>query len=554
MPSDPPVWDPPGGPPSAPSGGPGGTPTSPPPGSPPPAAAAHHRSSAPDFAAPRALHPASIVLGIPLRQLIQGLVFPALIGASAGPGLRFVVVIVVGLLSAILVGRVLAWQRFRFSFDGEVLRIDEGVLSRSHRALDVARIQQVEVDRSLVARVLGLATLRVETAGGSGEPEIELRVIPEAEADALRSAVRDSKAALRGDAPTGADADDADRSAAGVEPAGDEVVRVGLPRIVLASVTGSRLLVLPAVLLASLQFVGDATELGGGSLDPETLVRRLLALGVVAIVALLIPASLVVATSAGILRDYGWTMRRIDDDLHVSRGLLSTRQSVVPLARVQLVEVQRNWIRRALGFAVIRVHSAGGGGDDSRVIIPLVRSDEVDRLVGALLPGVAGVPTLRSHPPMARRRAVFRWLRAAVLPTAALLLVPELSGALRVLGVVLPFAAVALALIEYSQLAHGRTERVLASRSGALAVTTGLAPLVKVQGVTQRASWFQRRLGLATLTAHVAGPGGDLTVLDLGARRGTELRRELTVAAADPVVPDELRRAPGVGLVTAPDA
>jgi putative membrane protein len=513
------------------------------------------------FADPQALHPASIVLGVPVRQVVQGLIVPILIGASAGPGLIAIVAIVGIFVVVGLTVRVLAWQRFRFSFDGEVLRVDEGVLSRNHRALDVARIQQVEVDRSLLARALGLASLRVETAGGSGEPEVALRVIPEADADALRAAVRASKAAaLRGEGPGGARTGtgaavgaDGRLDLADLEPEDREVVSVGLPRILLASVTGSRLLVLPAVLLASLQFVGDATELGGGSLDPETLARRVLALGVVAIVALLIPASLVVASAAGVLRDFGWTMRRSGADLHVTRGLLSTRQSVVPLARVQLVEVHRNWVRRALGFAVIRVHSAGGGGTDSRVTIPLLRGEEVDGLVGELLPGVDGVPELTGHPPDARRRAVFRWVRAAIVPTVALLAIPGLAGELRILGAILPVAAVVLGLIEYSQLAHGRTDRVLAGRSGALSVTTGLAPLVKVQGVTTRASWFQRRLGLATLTAHVAGPGGDLEVLDLGADRGEELHADLVVAAADPIVPEELTDAPEAGMVTAPD-
>lgn len=512
-------------------------------------------SEVPDFSTPRALHPASIVLGIPVRQLVQGLIFPAVVGASAAPSLRVVVVIVVVLLVVTGIARVLAWQRFRYSFDGAVLRVDEGVLSRNHRALDVERIQQVEVDRSLLGRVLGLATLRVETAGGSTtESEVELRVLTEREADALRTAVRSSKAARQrtgAGAEEGADVEDPATAPPEVDR---EVVRVGVPRVILGSVTGSRLLVLPAVLAAALQFLGDAVELGGAELDPETLARRAAALGIVTVVALLIPASLVVASAAGVLRDFGWTMRRRGDDLHVSRGLLSTRESVVPLARLQLVEVQRNWIRRALGFAVIRVHSAGSGGEDSRVTIPLVRSDEVDRLVSELFPGVGGVPALWGHPTTARRRAVFRWVRAALVAALPLWFFPGLAGELRALGVAMVLIAAVLGLVEYHQLAHGRTERVLASRSGALAVTTGLAPLVKVQGVTQRASWFQRRLGLATLTAHVAGPGGDLTVLDLGAMRATELRHALVAAAADPIVPRELRGAPEAGMVTAPDA
>jgi putative membrane protein len=497
------------------------------------------------------------VLGIPLRQVIQGIIFPAVIGASAGPGLRFAVIIVVVLLAVTAVSRVLLWQRFRFSFDGEVLRVDSGLLSRNHRALDVARIQQVEIDRSLVQRLVGLSTLRVETAGGSGESEVELRVIPEDDATRLRAAVRASKAAIlgAGRSTTGAGAGTAvegvpeDTTDEDAEQ-GRVVVRVGVRRIVLAAISGSRLLVLPAILAASLQFFGEATELGGDALDPEALAQRALALGFVAIVALLIPASFVAATVVGVLRDWDWTMRRVDDDLHVSRGLLSTRASVLPLARVQLVEVQRNWIRRAFGFATIRVHSAGGSGsDDRRVTVPLVRDEEVDGLVAELLPGVAGVPPLTRHPSAARRRAVFRWVRAALIPAAALLFFPNLIGELRVLGALLPVVAVVLGLVEYGQLAHGMTDRVLAGRSGALSVTTGLAPLVKVQGVTRSASPFQRRLHLASLTAHVAGPGGDLGILDLGEDDAGPLHTALVIAAADPYVPEPVARDDHVDVI-----
>ena len=79
-------------------------------------------------------------------------------------------------------------------------------------------------------------------------------------------------------------------------------------------------------------------------------------------------------------------------------------------------------------------------------------------------------------------------------------------------------------------------------------MTTSVAPLVKVQAVTTKASWFQRRLGLATVKAHVAGPGADLTVLDVGASDGRALHHDLAVAAADPVVPDELAEAEDLAL------
>ena len=486
------------------------------------------------FAEPRALHPASVVLGIPLRQLIQGLIVPALIGASAAPGLRFAAVIVVIVLVVTFVSRFLAWQRFRFSFDGEVFRVDEGVLSRNHRALDVARIQQVEVERGAISRLFGLATLRVETAGTSADIEVELRVLPDADAEALRTAVRRSKAALTGELPVGG-AEPTSEGAAGASPA--PIITVGTGRVVAAAVTGSRLLVLPAVLAALTQFVGGGPEDGVVSL--EQVLRGLLELGVVALVALLIPASLLAAIVTGVLRDHGWTMRRRGDDLHVSRGLLSTRESTLPLHRVQAVEVQRNWLRRALNVATLRIHSAGGsGGDERKVTVPLLRDDEVDAIVAAVMPGVPGIPVLHPHPPQARRRAVFRWVRDALFVAVPLWLIPPVPDGVRYAAAAWVVASVFLGIVEHRQLATGRSDRVVASRRGALSVTTQIAPLVKVQGVSTSANWFQRRLALATVQAHVAGPGGDLTALDLGEDDAVTLHAALTVHAADPVIPE----------------
>jgi putative membrane protein len=500
------------------------------------------------FATPQHLHPASIVLGVNLRQAIQALLFPVIAGFAAGGVFTLGFLVTIGVVA--LVYRAIAWQRFTFAFDGEVVRVEEGVLSRNRRSLDVARIQQVEIDRSAIQRLLGLAALRIETAGTSTEVEVELRVLPEDDAVALRDAVRAMRArALAGGGPAATSVPEA-------EPATAEIVRVPLTHVLVAAVTGAQLLVFPAVLLASLQFLGElmtaylerALEqlVATGLVAPEELVVgpgwRTVAIVAVGAVVL----SIVTAVVVGLLREANFTAIRVDDDLHLTRGLLSTRDSVVPLRRVQLVEVQRNWARRLLGFAAIRIHSAGGSADASRRVgIPLVPDTEVDRLVGALLPGVPGIPALTGHPPAALRRSVLRWVRPGLVPPAVVWVVwvvlpAELAGAVGWLGparwyaLAIPVVAALLGAVEYGQLAHGLTDRVLASRAGALSVTTAVAPVVKVQAASTRRSYFQRRLGLSTVTAHVAGPGGDVHVLDAGVAAASELHLRLTVHAASP--------------------
>ena len=91
-----------------------------------------------------------------------------------------------------------------------------------------------------------------------------------------------------------------------------------------------------------------------------------------------------------------------------------------------------------------------------------------------------------------------------------------------------------LGLAEYGHLAHALGDRVLASRHGALGVTTAFAPLDRLQGVTQTDSPFQRRLDLASVTGHLAGAGATTSVVVLDVDRATavRLRGALTEAAA----------------------
>lgn len=533
---------------------------------PPPPPGGPGAGEAGPFAAPRRLHPSSVVLGLDLRRAVQALIFPVVFGAAGGS--RLLVPLLVVVAGGILVARTLAWQRFSFSFDGELLRVREGVLSRNQRALDVARIQQVEIDRSALLRLAGMSALRIETAGSSSEVEVELRVLPEAEAEALRSAVRAGRAralARRGQAPDGpptgepGQTGDGPDGLGGPEPERELIAAVPLGHVVLAAVTGARLLVFPAIVAASLQLAGDlATRTFNRVLTGA--LETLLETGVsgategltpprwttiaVAVVLTMV-ASVLTAIVVGVLREARFRAELVDGDLHLTRGLLSTRDSVVPLRRVQLVEVKRNWARRLLGYAVLRVHSAGGSADgERRVAIPLVRDAEVDRLVAAVLPGVPAVPALTRHPRPALRRSVLRWIRPALLVPAGVAVAGWIGpldppGWAGWASWLVPVGAALLGVVEYRNLGHARTDRVVAARTGALSITTALAPVVKVQAASARRSFFQRRLGLATVTAHVAGPGGDLTILDAGDGDATGLQRELTAAAAFPDLPIE---------------
>jgi putative membrane protein len=95
------------------------------------------------------------------------------------------------------------WLRRTYTLEGGALRLEEGVLSRQLRAVPFDRIQQVDLVRKPLHRLLGVATLRVETAGGGRAAEVDLDVVTLDEAQALRSSLLRAKARLAA-APTGA--------------------------------------------------------------------------------------------------------------------------------------------------------------------------------------------------------------------------------------------------------------------------------------------------------------------------------------------------------------
>ncbi len=94
------------------------------------------------------------------------------------------------------------WLRRTYALEGGALRLEEGVLARKLRAVPFDRIQQVDLVRKPLHRLLGVATLRVETAGGGTAAEVDLDVVTLDEARALRASLLQAKARLTA-APAG---------------------------------------------------------------------------------------------------------------------------------------------------------------------------------------------------------------------------------------------------------------------------------------------------------------------------------------------------------------
>ena len=473
----------------------------------------------------RRLHPLTPFFDLILfgRQLL----LPLVLAVVAGGGGRdrsnalFVIPVLLGTLYGVA-----RWWRFTYAFDGVRLVIDEGVLTRKRRVIPVDRVQQVEMQSKLRHRLLGVTVLRVDTAGGGSDAEVDLSVVSVAEAARLRAILLPAERASISElfTPEG-------EQLRSERDGADVLVRLSPWHLAIAGMTGSELALMLTVVGWFVQVVDDLSVDVVSNLDGRLSAPTSVA-GFAGAALTVLVVWFGLAAAAGVVKHFGFEMRRTGADLRVRRGLFERREGSMPVRRLQAVVVAQSIVRRALGFSSVVLQSAGQAtgtsGGVSRIDVPLLPARDADGFVRRVLPVPASwsMTALHAHPPAAHRRAVVRRvvIAAAVVAAPAVVLGGARGVALALLALVVAAIAGELA---YAGLGHASVGGILTARSGGVARRTAVVPAAKVQSTRLRSTPFQRRAGLATLAVDVAGKGGTPTVRDGDLRALRALQAEL---------------------------
>lgn len=439
---------------------------------------------------------------VELRKMLLPLAGAIIFGVSQGG--PFVGLAFVGLPVVVGIARYLT-TTYRIA-DGRV-ELQRGFVNRTRLSTPLDRVRTVDLTASLVHRLLGLTTVTVGT-GSVDDDRLALDALAEDQGRALRSRLLvDQVAAVAGEAPP--------------PPAAEFETRW----VRYAPFTSLGIVILGGLVGAVTQLMSD--------LDLEVDLRDTdLGVPVPAIVAgaVLALALLVLAlTLLGYLVTYWrFTLRRVADTWHLSRGLLTTRETSIDVDRLAGVAVaEPPGLRLARGA---RLSAIVTGLDRSQrgseTLVPPAPAQVVRRAAAVVLgtdaPLAAG---LVRHGPLALRR---RWVRAlgpAALVAAVLVaaIVAGGSGWLVVPSLLVLAVAVALAADRSRALGHALVGDHLVARSGSLLRDRKVLATDHVIGWTLRDTWFQRRAGLVTLAATTAGGGGAVLVLDVPTPTAVEL-------------------------------
>ncbi len=426
------------------------------------------------------LHPLSPVVRSGRHLLtIAIVVIAGLAGSNSHNGDPRWELVIVGL--AIIAG-VVTWLVTRWRLVDGVLHIESGYLRRSSSRYPLNRVQAIDIAQSGLARVLGLAELRLRMAGSGGDTG-RLACLTLAHATELRDELlaigRAERNELGESVPAAA-------PAAAAAPGTGPAAGIG---------TGAPLVVTDTVRLV----LGTLTT-GVGLAAVIVVAAFVVCLTVFPAVGSSIAASgiLPVIGFAGVLwkrfnGDYRLTVHATDAGFHLRSGLVQTTSETISRDRIQLVRLHQPLLWRRFGWCRVEVEVAGGkvtreNRAEGRISRPLLA-------VGRLETGRTIVATVAPQAPECTRRP--------------------------------PGRAIWKAPLSMHFLAIGSNERYVVARRGRLGATTTWVPLAKVQSIRAAEGPVQRRLGLTTLHLDVAGAHACATLQDRDTGEALQLLAQL---------------------------
>ncbi|MEO9634489.1 MAG: PH domain-containing protein [Parasphingorhabdus sp.] len=478
-------------------------------------------STAPLEEAPfRRLHPLSIILKS-VTMLGRNLIAIAVLHFSLfDQNVAHTLLAASALISLVVGVTALIWSRFTYQVTAREIRIKSGLLNRNNRSIPFDRIQDVSLEQKLLSRLLGLATVALETGSGGGE-DGQLDALARTDAERLRDTIRDYKAGLQEDPALV----DAERTIEGSPP----LFAMDNRRIFIAGLFNFSF-----VLLAVLGALAQNFDflLPDGFFDPRTWIDALPEqetidtfgsgirfLGALAAILSLITVGFVSGIVRTFVREYNFRLDQVDTGqpgFRRRRGLFTLTDMVMPIHRVQAAILQTGPVRERFGWYHLKFTSLAGdaSGETDHSAAPCARLSEIDPILDEC--------TIDQTSPDLAFQSVDPafWWRGAILIWLLLTAVAVGNGLFVHIGLyAIILLAIPVSWIQFLNWRHHQyalTDSQLYVRSGWWRRKLTILPLPKVQTVDISQTPFDHPLDLATVTIGIAG-GSSMTPLTIAA-------------------------------------
>ncbi len=392
----------------------------------------------------------------------------------------------------------LSWFKFRYRLEAGELYVERGVFVKKKRYIQKKRVQAIHISAGLWQRLFGLVKVSIDTAGGGMEAEAEFVAVTRAEAVRIRAELLKE---LKEEEHSGQNDGELNEAQGEMETETETkpltVWHLGTKRLIYAALTSSGIGLVISAVAAVLSQVGQfiPDDIYENTFD-YVIGLSLILLLILAVAVLLL--SWIISSVLTILTYGNFKVSTYKKEMVIERGLIEKRQLTLAYRRITAVRIIKSIIRQPFGFVSVYVESAGGGTNKeqgSTLLVPLIHERDLPAFLEQTLPEYVFERPIESAP---KRAAIRFFLRLLILPLVATCVTSYFFGAIGLIGGTVVVAIAALfAWLQYRDAGAGSNDAFIWLRSRTIGQTLVISPKQKVQSVTKRVSFLQKRSKLA---------------------------------------------------------
>ena len=423
----------------------------------------------------------------------------------------YILLIITVTILVIAIVAYLQYLNFTFYIDDEndEFIVNDGIINKTKTAIQLNKIQQVNINQNFIQRIINVYGLSVDTAG-SDTKEGKIKAISHAMALALKSKLLENEVTNKNILSEELVLDNIQNLQSESKP----FLKINLISLIKIGITSNYVKSIGLILTFFFTILENLRQIGKEDLIDQDKIEKTITnypvfYGIFVFVLILFTIIFIINIARTVLKFFNYTIAKQKGSLLLSYGLINTESTILKPEKVQIVKVSRNYFQKKLNVLEIRIKQATS--DDkknkkSQIEIPgcnNLEKDEILKLIFNQLPekGVMMQPNFR--------KLVFSIFLTIVLPLSVFFifgkyLKPE----------VLQYSHFAIAytvfflLILFFAFKNYRifiNKNHIIKQSGAWDIDNEIIEIKKIQAITTSQLFWHKKLNIGSIILHTAG-------------------------------------------------
>ncbi|WP_285057288.1 PH domain-containing protein [Pedobacter ginsengisoli] len=465
-----------------------------------------------DFSKPQKQSASGIIIMFAntLQKVIRAAALPVLFIFIKSGG-QHTWAMVSGSIALILILAVFAYIRYvKFTFfldeDKQEFIINKGVFSRTTLTIQLNKIQQVNINQSLLQQMIGVYSLDIDTAG-SDKKEASIKAVDHTTATLLRQKL------LSRDTSTTESGQLAASEAESVMPPFLKLSNFTLLKVGITSNYGASIALLTGFIFGLFELIKDYNS--AFEIEENQLSQAFNRGFSVFSLCFLLIAALVLILGTNIIRTFikyfDFKIIKQKRALAVSSGLFTKHNTLLKPDKVQLSAYSQNYFQKKLGMLNIKVkqasYSSADEEDEKKSAVEIPGCDETER--DEILKMIFDHIPAKGKPLLPNYRFLFlRIMLCIILPLLAVFLLGSFFLTVIkphfVLAVPYVFIVVTLLYFEYKHHRLYTNDNFVIKRSGIWDIEHEIIEPHKIQAITAKQYFWHKKADVGHLTIHTA--------------------------------------------------